>query len=243
MIDLHCHLLPGIDDGAATVADSLQMARMAVADGITDIVVTPHLGNGVYHVTSEKIRRKVASLQQTLLREKIPLQLHPGAEVYLHDRLAENLQNGSVITIGDGGKYLLLELPVLSLPRFTEKLLDNLRQLEIIPIIAHPECQVVLQEQPQILGRWRRDYGCVNQVSAASLAGKMGNRARKTAIRLLQSGLAQVIASDAHNTGCRCPGLSQAYAALAAINPDLAAICQTNAVAILQGRPCQEFVP
>ncbi|HEU4963699.1 MAG TPA: CpsB/CapC family capsule biosynthesis tyrosine phosphatase [Bacilli bacterium] len=243
MIDLHCHILPGLDDGAQTLEDALEMARIAVADGITDIVATPHTRDGVYRNDAEAVLAAVESFQRELEAAEIPLRIHPGAEVHVHVEFVENLLDGNTLTIGNGRKYVLLELPVQSIPRFTDELIYELSVEGITPIIAHPERNVALRENPNRLAEWI-EQGAIAQVTAGSLLGKMGERAKKTAELMVQRRLVHVVASDAHNSGRRRPELGEAYRVLASlVDEEEATRYQVNASAVLQGGSCTVLEP
>lgn len=239
MIDLHCHILPGLDDGAQSMEEALEMARMAVQDGMTDIVATPHTYNGLYLNRAVDILKAVDDLQQALDRESIPLRIHPGAEVHVHAECIEHILSSEILTICNGRKYLLLELPFHHIPRFTDDLLYELKIQEIIPIIAHPERNAVLCERPNILVNWIQE-GALAQLTAGSLLGHLGERAKSVAEYMVEHGLVHVIASDAHNTRRRRPELRAAYLALAEkFSPELAECFKENARIILRGESLQ----
>jgi protein-tyrosine phosphatase len=238
MIDIHCHILPGLDDGAQTLEDALDLARIAVADGITDIVATPHTHDGIYRNDASVVLSAVAEFQQMLDAEQIPLRIHPGAEVHLHLELVENLLSNQTLTLGNQRKYLLLEFPSQSVPNFADDMLYELMIAGITPIIAHPERNTVLREDLNLLRKWV-EQGALAQVTAGSLTGKLGERAKLAAQRMVQQRLAHLVASDAHNIRNRRPGLSDAYDLV----PQEAEMFKYNAWAVLHGRPCKILEP
>lgn len=214
MVDLHCHILPGRDDGAEDLDEALEMSRLAVADGITDLVATPHAQDGLHDNCSTEVRSAVERLQAELDRQGIPLRLHPGMEVHLHVELLANLDAGQLLTFCDGHKHLLLELPALSIPSCTEAILYELQVLGVTPIIAHPERNLALQEHPERLAEWVAD-GSVAQLTGGSLLGKFGRAAQQAAEVMVRHDWAHLIASDGHSAERRRPQLEAAYERLA----------------------------
>ncbi len=213
MIDLHCHILPGIDDGPAALADSLQMAAVAVADGIQAVVATPHSGNGVYSNSPADISAKVDAFREELTAASIPLQVYPGAELQLGRGLAARLLRSEAMPLNHS-RYILLELPQTILPAPCKNEIFNLRAHGYIPLIAHPERHPYLQRHPGYLADLVR-MGALCQVTAQSLLGHFGRSVRTTAETMLQSRLVHVLASDAHDPQGRAPVLAAAVAAAA----------------------------
>ncbi|GAA4707909.1 tyrosine-protein phosphatase [Brevibacillus fulvus] len=243
MVDIHAHLLPGIDDGAKSMEEALEMARIAWLDGITDMFVTPHSHDGLFVNHTELITAKLEQLQALLRLKKIPLRLHIGAEIHIHSDLLTNLRTGELPTLGNQQKYVLLELPSLQLPRFTDQLLAALLEHGITPIIAHPERLVVIAEQPQWLANWI-ERGAIAQVTADSLLGKQGKRVQRAAETLIRQRLVHLLASDAHHADRRTPRLSHAFARLHQLVSE--AEVQTylhNGEAIVNGQPCRVVEP
>jgi protein-tyrosine phosphatase len=207
MIDLHCHLLPGIDDGAPDVAASLAMARIAVADGIRTTACTPHIYPGLYENDADGIRRRTAELQLRLDEEGIALRLVPGADAHLTPELLPRLRAGSVPTIG-GGRYFLLEPPHhVAPPRFADSLW-SLVAAGFVPVLTHPERLSWIEPNYAVLASLVH-AGVWMQVTAGSLAGRFGGGARYFAERMLADGLVHVLATDAHGTRHRAPLLAE----------------------------------
>ncbi|MGZ4033106.1 MAG: tyrosine-protein phosphatase [Tumebacillaceae bacterium] len=238
MIDLHCHILPGLDDGAQDLQEALDMARIAVQDGITDIVATPHTQNGLYNNDAHTILQATEHFQAALDDAQIPLQVHAGSEVHIHFGLLEHVLRSEVLTVCNQRKYLLVELPVLNLPRDTDDLLHELRVAGITPIIAHPERNVMIQRKPELLGKWI-EKGALAQLTADTLLGRMGKKMQVFATFLVQKHLVHVIASDAHNIRTRRPKLRAAYQRLSEVaGHETSTAFRETSKAILQGRPC-----
>jgi protein-tyrosine phosphatase len=213
VIDLHCHLLPGIDDGPKGLSVSLQMAQIAVSDGIRIIACTPHIQPGVYENTGPAIRSAVTQLQAELDKAEIPLLLTSGADVHIVPNLLTGLKNGSILPLGKS-RYFLLEPPQgLAPPRF-ESFVFGLVAAGYIPIITHPERLSWIEGQYAMLERTVRQGGAWTQLTGNSILGKFGRRARYWSERMLDEGLVHIIATDAHNTDQRPPLLSEAVAAI-----------------------------
>ncbi|GAX89380.1 tyrosine-protein phosphatase [Effusibacillus lacus] len=243
MIDIHCHVLPGVDDGAATLEESLAMVRMAAEEGITDIVATPHTEDGVYSNSAFEVINSVKILQQAVDIHNIPVRIHPGSEVHVHINLLENICFSRVLTLKNMGRYILLELPVQTIPPFTEDLIHDLRANGLTPIIAHPERNALLREQPVRLAQLIR-LGAIAQITAGSLTGAIGKRIRQSAEYMVRNWLVQLVASDAHSTHRRPPGLTGAYQVISRLVPkEGVSLFQSNASAVLRGETCTVLTP
>jgi protein-tyrosine phosphatase len=210
MIDLHNHMLPGLDDGALNWEQSLAMGRMAVEDGIQEIVCTPHWVNGYFENRRETIVRRVETLQEKLNAAKIPLKVYPGAELHLDFDISDKIKSGELITLNDMGRFALIELPVDIVPRNMKHFFWNLQTSDITPIISHPERNNALRRHPSRLFRWVQ-RGALTQLTAASLLGRFGTEVRKFAVSLLEHRMVHVIGTDAHGTEDRIPQLSEGY--------------------------------
>jgi len=211
MIDIHCHILPGLDDGPPTLETSLEMCRIAAADGIRSIVATPHMLNGMYAVTAEQVLAGVRALNESLAAEGLSLRILPGADVHVDKNLPRYLAEKQVLTLADKGKHLMVELPQDVLPAEIGDLLFQLQLKGVTPIVSHPERNVEVQRNPEAL-RGLVERGALVQVTAGSLTGAFGARAEACGLGLLRRGMAHLVATDAHNTGRRPPRLSEARA-------------------------------
>jgi protein-tyrosine phosphatase len=206
MIDLHSHVLPGLDDGARNMDDALEMCRIAQADGIHTLVASPHCRNGVYHNDQTKILAALESLKEALHRERISLKLLPGIDILIHPELADFFDKNPKLLLG--GRYVLLELPNQSIPPHTQDFLFKMRLKGYFPIITHPERNSMIQSNPVILEELVR-VGALAQVTAMSLTGEFGRQAQESASQLIKSGLVHSIATDAHSPHRRPPILSK----------------------------------
>lgn len=206
MVDLHAHILPEIDDGAKNLEESLAMCKLAYQDGIRTIVATPHVGK--FPNTKETILNKISELKQNIISNQIELNLLPGADVEFHPGIFALIEDKSILTINNS-RYLLLDIPFLLLPPNMEKLLEQIINKGIIPIISHPERCLQIQEEPGILYNLVK-LGALVQITASSITGKMGPKPKQTAHFVLKHNLAHIIATDTHGINNRPPILSEA---------------------------------
>lgn len=209
MIDLHCHILPGLDDGPQWLEESLAMAETAMEDGIRTVVATPHTGDGLYANPLDKVRSALSSLKEALLERGLHLDLHIGGDVHVRPDMMRAVRAGEAITVDNAGKYLLLELPSLSIPSGVREEIFQLRIHGITPIITHPERNQVIIRDPLVLEEMV-SMGALAQLTAMSLTGGFGGIVREAAEYLLTRRLVHVIASDAHSAVHRPPILSRA---------------------------------
>lgn len=208
MIDLHSHILPGLDDGAVDLDDAVDIARAAAADGIYAIAATPHVRED-YPTTADAMEQGVRQLTRQLTQQGIDLELLRGGEVSLEqlDRLSvDELRR---FGLGGNPRYLLIETPYRTWPLPLDEIVSRLGSLDMIPVIAHPERNPVVQADISKIEKLVRD-GALIQITAASLDGRLGPRARTCAERLLDEELVHLIGSDAHTAGIREAGLSAA---------------------------------
>jgi protein-tyrosine phosphatase len=213
LIDLHCHLLPQIDDGSRSLAESLEMASLAVADGISVIACTPHILPGLYDNKGPRIRAAIAELQGVLDKQNLKLTLATGADVHIAPDILDGIGSGRILSLSES-RYFLLEPPQAIVPPRFEEYIFKLVGAGYVPIITHPErlgwsdIDYGIFERIVRLGAW-------TQLTGGSLLGQFGRRAQALAERMLEDGLAHILASDAHNTSSRPPLLSEALEAAA----------------------------
>ena len=209
MIDIHCHIIPNVDDGACSLEESVGMARLAVADGIKEIVATPHTLDGVNENPVSEVLAAVNQLRKVFAAEDIPLKVHPGCEIHVTTGISRKIELREVCTLNDGGKYALLELPSQSIPPRMKTEIFELKLNGITPIIAHPERNVPMQNNPDLLLEMLR-VGALAQLTTTSLLGDFGPFVQDLAKFFLKHRLVQLMASDAHSADNRPPQLSQA---------------------------------
>lgn len=201
MIDIHSHILPGIDDGAQTEADSIAMAKQAVEQGIHTVIATPHHKNGRYENIRDNIVKYTHILNELLKQKEIPLTLLPGQETRINGEMIEDLTNGNLLPLNDS-IYLFVELPSASVPRYTSQMLYDIQMAGYIPIIVHPERNRELIDNPNLLYELV-SKGALTQVTAGSLTGRFGKKIETFSHELIEANLTHFVASDAHNTASR----------------------------------------
>ena len=208
MIDLHSHILPGIDDGAASLDDALKMARIAVADGTRILACTPHLAPPKYEVTGPEVLSHVQSLQAHLNDHQIELRLVPGGDIHIASDLSEKLRSGYAGTLA-GSRYFLFEPPHDVMPPGIVRCVEDVMASGYIPIVTHPERLRWIESHYSVIVELARN-GALVQLTAASITGLFGDRIKRWSVRMLEEGIVDLIASDAHDPKYRKPGLSQA---------------------------------
>ena len=235
MIDLHCHLLPGVDDGARTLDDSLAMAQQAVSEGISHILVTPHHRNGKYLNPKEAVLEATTALQKELDDRGIGLTLYPSQEIRINGDLMDDIENEDILFIDEEQRYLLIEFPTLSIPAYTEQLFFKLRQQGITPVIVHPERNQAIIDDPNILLPFI-ERGALTQVTASSYVGAFGKDIARLSNQLIEANLVHILASDAHNTRGRGFHFRKAFAKLEAeFGPEKVAYFKQNAKDLFNG--------
>jgi len=198
MLDLHCHILPGIDDGPRTLDESIEMCRLAAKDGIKTIVATPHRGSFVADTTGSQVLDGVKQLKEALAQNKIDIEILPGHEIHISKDLIDDIDTGLALTINNNKKYVLLELPFRSVPFYVFEVIAQLKKKGITPIIAHPERNDQIQTDKRLMKKLIK-AGAMAQITGGCLTGEFGGAAQRTAEELLKKGLVHIIASDAHS--------------------------------------------
>ena len=236
-IDIHCHCLPGIDDGPATMPEAISLCRALVDNGISIAVATPHqLGRYSGCNDAEDIRQAVLDLNQELKNKKIELEVVAGAEVRVDEMICQLLGKDNLLTLADGGKFILLEFPHEIFIDITPLLID-LGSMGITAIISHPERHPGLVRKPEVLSKWLR-FPAHLQVTAGSLLGDFGKDAEKFAWQLLSSGQVAVVATDCHNLRKRKPRIRAAFERISDRLGKTAAqlVCIENPLKIVKGK-------
>lgn len=210
MLDLHCHILPGIDDGAKTLEDSLAMAEKAISQGITHILCTPHHNNGKYSNPADQVIEQVARLQQELDQRNLPLTLLEGQEVRITGTLLEDIAKGEILFTDLDDTYILIEFPTGEVPAYTEQLFFQLLSQGHTPVIVHPERNAVFRKDPNELLPFL-EMGALTQLTAPSIVGVFGKDIQKTAKQMLKHNMLYMVASDAHNLRNRTFYIKEAY--------------------------------
>ncbi|ANE47062.1 hypothetical protein SY83_13195 [Paenibacillus swuensis] len=214
MIDIHTHILPGVDDGAQVMEDAMNMAEAAFKDGIRTLIATPHHANGTYWNEADAVSVAVETLNLKLQERAINLTILPGQEVRVYDALLDDLDAGKVRTL-NGSRYILLEFSSARIPRNISELMHELRIMGITPVIAHPERNAEISAEPDKLQRLVED-GALAQITTHSLLGGFGDKIQKVSYDLCRSNLIHFVSSDAHNLTHRPFRMTEAYAGIAA---------------------------
>lgn len=213
MIDLHSHILPGIDDGAPDLGVALEMARIAVANGVVVQACTPHIFPGLFDNSGPQIRFAAQELQRHLDEREIPLRLVTGADVHVVPNMVKGLQTGAILSLADT-RYVLVEPPHHVAPPRLEHFFFELLAAGYVPILTHPERLTWIETRYETIVQLFR-AGVWMQVTAGALTGAFGRRPRYWAERMLSEALVHILASDAHGARRRPPDLAEGRAAAA----------------------------
>ena len=205
MIDLHSHILPGIDDGSQSFEESLNMARLAVESGVTVMAVTPHCMND----RSKEVREKVLVLRDILKEAEIPLKLCMGMEIFGTEYTSRLLREKRLFTLNKS-KYPLVEFSFSTSGESETEILHDMIWSGYRPLVAHPERYDFIRENPELTNIWRK-MGCLFQINRGSLMGRFGSDIQNMAHSLVKRNFADIVASDAHSERMRTPYLKDVY--------------------------------
>lgn len=205
MIDLHCHILPGLDDGSESLEESLEMAALAADQGIRHIAATPHCITG----SAREVRSCVAMLQELLQEERIPVQIYPGMEIFGTYDTARLLREKKLLTINDS-RYVLIEFSFHTDGEEETEILHSVLSAGYTPLVAHPERYDYISRRPELINLWKQ-MGCLFQVNRGSLLGRYGLHAKQMSMELVRRGFATVVATDAHSPTVRTPRIRDVY--------------------------------
>ena len=221
-VDIHCHMLPGVDDGAQDDADSLAMALLAVDEGFERVVVTPHQLGGYACNRGDEIRVRTVELQEKLEANGVPLEVLPGADVRIDEGMIDKICSGEVLTVADQRRHVLLELPhELYMP--LEPILDELQRHGITGVLTHPERNRGILSQPALIEPLV-EHGCLMQVTSGSLTGAFGPQSKALAEQMCRRGLVHFLATDAHGPKSRRPKMRDAFNRAATLAGEHAAV-------------------
>lgn len=211
MIDIHTHILPGIDDGAQDIYDTLEMVRLAADSKVTDMIATPHCNIPGYYENyfDRAYEELVRTVRSAVHEEQIPVRIHPGMEVFATPELPKLLSDGRIMTL-NGSHYLLMEFSFDEDPEFAADIVEQVRENGVIPVIAHAERYEFVQDDPRIVYDWRMK-GYPIQVNKGSFQGRFGRRAQGMAYFLMDHHLVSAVASDAHSPYQRTPYMANVY--------------------------------
>ena len=235
MVDLHCHLLPGIDDGSKNMEISLRLASEAVENGVTHTLLTPHHMNGRYVNHKQDVIKRTVEFRQQLQEHNIPLTVFPGQEVRINGQLIDALDKDDILFADEDNRYLMLEFPDDDVPHYTNQMIFELQQRGITPIIVHPERNTKIMAHPELLYQLLQK-GCLSQITASSYVGTFGKKVEDFSKKLIANGQGYLFASDAHDLPGRKYEMRQAFEKLSReYGQELAERYSNNARAIING--------
>lgn len=236
LTDIHCHILPGLDDGAADWQEALAMAQLAARDGVRTIVATPHQLGGYSNNHPAVIRDRCSRLEQLLQQQGVPITVLPGADVRIEPELPAMVGKGEVLTLADNGRYVLVELPHETFFPL-DGLVRQLAAINVRTILSHPERNRAILRRPEYASQLVA-AGCLMQVTAGSLVGSFGPAIQRFAEHLVVEGLAHFIATDAHGQRARRPLLRRAMDYVSSLTDEATArcLCSENPAAVVLGR-------
>lgn len=239
MIDIHCHIISGIDDGSKDMDCSIEMAKMAYEDGTKKIIATPHFYAGRYENSFETIENNLAILNKELKSRNIDLDIFPGQEVFLEKNLL-NLYKDRTLNTLNKSKYMLIETEFIKYPKEHIELIYELKVQGITTIIAHPERYAYAHKNLEILNDFIEE-GCLFQLSAGSILGLYGKDCEKTSKALIENGLCDFVASDAHGIGKRNPKLGECYRFMEQNYKEVYYDISKNAEDLIEGREIEKY--
>ena len=199
MVDVHCHLIPTIDDGSNSIIESVEMFKEAKEAGFTDIIVTPHYMEDIYETKPSIIEFWIEQLRNIIVKEKLDLELYAGNEVYITENIHPLIKNRDILRLANSS-YLLMELPLIYNVQYVDNTVFTLSQLKITPIIAHPERYIYVQDNLDYITHLK-DLGCLIQCNYGSVVGMYGREAEKTIKKLLKANLVDYLGTDTHKPG------------------------------------------
>ncbi|SFE55612.1 tyrosine-protein phosphatase [Alteribacillus iranensis] len=235
MIDLHTHILPGIDDGPQSVEEALDVAASAAANGVSTVVATPHHRNGAFTNPGDAILPLVHSFNQELKAKGVPLTVLAGQENRIHGDLLDELRDGTAITLHHS-RYVFIEFPSVEVPAYAKQLFFDIQMEGYVPIIVHPERNKTFVEQPEKLYQFVKN-GALTQITARSILNRSSKRVRRFTEQLITHHLTHFMSSDAHNAGSRPFDLKRGYDVVAdEIGAHYMETFQLNAARILENK-------
>ena len=220
MIDIHSHILPGVDDGAQDIYDTLEMIRLAERSGIQAMVATPHcnIPGGYKNYFSEKYIEQMQLVREVVHQEGIKVNILPGVEAFGTEDLPRLLAEGKIMTLNQS-KYLLMEFGFDEDPAFVGYVIEKVAEMKAIPVIAHAERYEFVRKNPNLVYQWRKN-GYPIQINKGSFQGKFGRKAEQAAYLLMNHKLVSVVASDAHSPHVRTPYMADVYEELLEMYPE-----------------------
>lgn len=236
MIDIHSHILPSVDDGSKDMVMSIEMAKMYLANGINKVIATPHYIEDTDNECKEDNNIRLKELKKELENQGIDLEVLLGNEVLISLEIIEKLENGLIASLNNS-RYVLMELPMFDIPIYTEHLIYELLLKGYVPIIAHPERNLKIIENPNILYGYIKK-GALAQLNLPSLEGKYGSKIKETAKILLKHNMIHFVGTDSHSSGSRSPDVDRSLDMLRSIcnRAEFRKLTSTNAECIIQDK-------
>lgn len=235
MIDTHCHVIPGIDDGAGDIETSLEMLKIAEEDGIKTIIATPHYYRNKYECNIEDAKKRLDVLKELSQNEGISVEIIQGQEVFL-DKYTVNLYKDGTIGTINNSKYILVETSFVgSKPKDVLENIYEIRLLGLTPILAHPERYGFIIQDNSSINEFIKE-GCLFQITSSSITGVFGKDVKKTSENLIKNGICNFIGSDAHTTGRRSPKMKEALEEVRKLNEDIYESIEKNSQAIISNK-------
>lgn len=234
MIDIHSHIIPGIDDGAGDIETSLEMLKTAEGEGTKTIFATPHFNRGYFEHEYKDVLKLTEELGKNAREKGININILPGQEVFLKRETPLDFKKGTIGTLG-GTRYMLIELPMDTLPDYAMDSIYELKLLGISPIIAHPERYLYIIKKPSLINQFIEEE-CLFQINTGSIRGLFGREVKNTAEILVKNGIMDFIASDAHTNNKRCPGLKKSFDIINNLNKECENILGNNVENLLNNR-------
>ncbi|MFD1362336.1 tyrosine-protein phosphatase [Lentibacillus salinarum] len=237
MIDMHCHILPGLDDGPKLLKETVAMAKAAAEQGIDTIIATPHHNNGKYINERQDILGAADFVNAQIQQLGIPLDIVPGQEIHLYQDIVHDLEQGRLLPLNQATKYVLIELPANHFPAETTRIVFDLQMAGYIPVIAHPEKNAIITNNPDILYDLVKN-GALVQVDAASVIGVNGKKVKKRTQQMLNANMVHLMATNAHTA--KTVRLTEAYEVL---DPATSEQLQENSEWLLLDKPIAKDIP
>lgn len=230
MLDIHCHILYSLDDGAKSIEESATMLKIANDDGIKKIYASPHYVSNYFEPDYDEIIQKVELLNSIAEQKNLDIKVFPGNEVMLDKNTKHLLKEKKIITLNNS-KYILIELPMDNLPDYALDEIYELRVLGLIPILAHPERYKFIIDKPYLINDLVKE-GCLIQINSGSIRGVFGKNVQKTARKLIEHGICSFVASDAHSSNIRKPKIKEALEIVKEQNKELYKNIENNFIKI-----------
>lgn len=243
IIDLHSHLLPGVDDGAQTIEDSLELARIGMNEGVEHLVLTPHYRNGHYINHREDVIKATERLQTIYDDNNIAIKLYPAQEIRLTEHFFDDYYRNDLLSLDGSGRYFLIEFPTMRVPSFTKDVFEELIRLDCVPIIAHPERNQELNKNFKLMYELI-EIGALSQITSSSYSGYYGEELQDISRRMIEANLAHIISSDVHHLEYRPFNMKNAYQVLSdEFGPETLTYFKENARNIFNGDDVERRQP